>query len=204
MMNHVAKYSIANCVFGYINEAQLEADTAYVGIFTLTAKGMHEIDFDTLDFPASVIGAVMIRSGLGGGIGFSSNETALEILRNDHYDLIKAFIDTIPQKNIVLFDDGERYAPTMMEVVLEIAKEVGKKVTVVSAIPPKYDGRLRRRIFDDAWSALESKADESILWDFSQVWDDAKSLSKTQSLIRYKTLKKIAKRWKRIDKGKTD
>lgn len=39
MMDYVVKYSIANCVFGYMSEAQPKADMEYIGIFSLSAKG---------------------------------------------------------------------------------------------------------------------------------------------------------------------
>jgi len=201
MMNYIVKYSIANCVFGYTNEAQLQADTAYIGIFSLSKKGMYELNFDDIDMLASVTGAITIRSALGGGIGLPLRDRVFEILQNDHNDLIRTFIDTISEKNIVLFDDGEMYAPVMMKIILQMMKEAGKKVTVICVIPPKYEGRRRRREFDISWSEIESMADESILQDLSFIYDDteSKTLDDMRYLQRYEPLKTIANRWKLVD-----
>ena len=199
MMNYVVKYSIANCVFGTMTEAQLKADTAYIGIFSLSAKGMYEIDFEDIDIVASIIGAITVRSGLGGGIGFPRRESALEILRNDHNDLIKAFIDTITEKNIVLFDDGEKYAPVMIEIVLQTMKEAGKEVAVTSVIPPRFEGKVRRKTLDVSWREIESMADEAILQDLSYICDSPMSMSELQTLRRHESLKTIADRWKSVD-----
>ncbi len=195
-MNYVVKYSIANCVFGYMNEAQLKVDTAYIGIFSLSEKGMYEIDFGAIDFTASITGAITIRSELGGGIGFPQREGVLEILQNDHGDLAKAFIDTIAQENIVLFDDGERYTPVMMEMILKILKEAGKNVIAVSIEPARFEGRNRRRVFDASWNEIGSMTDEAILL---PLIDESKSISEIHYLQRYETLKTIANLWKKVE-----
>ena len=199
MLNYLAKYSIAECLFRVpYNNFNLKG-VRFIGIFELTEKGMYKIDLSKIDIDMTLKRAICIESRLYGGIGFPARDRAMEIMMEDHADFIISFIDTISQEKIVLFDDGERYAPVMMEIILKLAKEAGRQITCISVPPLKLEGRSRRRVFDEAWGKIESCADETLLYDFS-------SLEKVENLTmsglyvsrRAALMQKIHKEWMAI------
>ena len=199
MLNYLAKYSIAECLFQVPSNNFDLKDVRFIGIFSLTKEGMYEIDLSTIDVEMTLKRAIGIESRLGGGIGFPTRDRAMEIMMDDHADFITSFIDTISQERIVLFDDGERYVLVMMEIILKLAKEAGKQVICISAPPPKFEGRIRRRDFDESWQKIEYLADETLLYDFS-------SLEKVENLTisdlyvsrRAALMQKIHKEWTAI------
>ncbi|MEA3456353.1 MAG: hypothetical protein U9R26_07575 [Campylobacterota bacterium] len=200
MMNYLAKFSIAKCDFTLRQRRFQDSDIAYIGIFELSLEGIYELDLSKSSKLMHIVEAINVESWLGGGIGFPSREMAFEIMADNHTDLIKAFIGTIRQEKIVLFDDGERYAPLLMELVLECAKSAGKAVTCISPIPARFEGRNRRKFFDNSWGHIVPKADEAITYDLSYLCEGPKNKSLTvqeaHSLRRYGVIQKIQERWK--------
>ena len=199
MMNYLAKYSIAECLFRVTSNNFNEKDVRFIGIFKLTENGMYQIDLSTIDIDMTLKRAICVESKLGGGIGFPTRDRVLEIMMDDHAGFITSFIDTIPQENILLFDDAERYAPVMMEVVLRLAKEAGKYVTCISAPPPRFEGRRCRRDFDESWQEIESHADETLLYDFLSL-EKVENLTASDLYVsrRATLMQKIHKKWTAI------
>ena len=200
MLNYHAKYTIAKCSFHPDADYYIDRQTAYVGVLTLTGQGMYQTNLSALDTRISLGGAVSIDSRLGGGIGFPIRDRALEIFSNDHIELMHAFINTIEQENIVFFDDGERYAPLVMEILLDLAKNSGKRVTCISVLPVKYEGRIRRRKFHISWSEIEKNAEDTILYDFDFLEEGQNSISEIKKLRDNKLFNTIAQLWKETKK----
>ncbi len=199
MLNYLAKYSIAACLFRVpYNNFNLK-DVRFVGIFELTKKGMYDIDLSKIDIDMILKRAICIESKLGGGIGFPTRVIAMEIMMDDHTDFITSFIDTIPQENIVLFDDGEKYATVMTEITLKLAKEAGKHVTCICVLPPKFEGRRRGKDFDESWQVIKSQADKTLLYDFSSLDKvDSLTVSDFYASRRKVLIQTIHKEWMEI------
>ena len=202
-MNYHAKYTIAKCSFHPDVDYYIDRQTAYIGILTLTSKGLYETDFFVLDSRVSLGDAISIESWLGGGIGFPMRDRALEQFSNDHIELMSAFINTIEQENIVFFDDGEeRYAPAVMEIFLDLAKKAGKNVTCISVPAAKYKGRQIRKLFHFSWSEIEKNADNTILYDFDFLNEEQQSFQELTVLRNNELFNNIAQLW--IDTKKYD
>ena len=197
MMNYLAKYSIAQCVF-QIKNSETFQDIKFIGIFELTPQGMFTIDFSQITTDVHFKRAICIESRLGGGIGFPMRERVFEIMSDSHADLINAFLDTIPEEKIVLFDDGERYATVMMLLVMRLAKERGKYVTCASAGPPKLIGN--KKVFNASWEEIGVEADKSILFELPPIEPESNTMTDFYILRRNEILKNIYEFWKKINK----
>ena len=162
-MNYLAKYSITQCTFKIKNSETFQ-DIKFIGIFELTPQGMFTVDFSQVTTDVHFKRAICIESRLGGGIGFPMRERVYKIMTNDHADLINAFLDTIPEEKIVLFDDGERYASEIMKLIIKLAQKKGKKITCIGVEPMRYLGRQLKREFHSCWKEIELVADKSILF----------------------------------------
>ena len=203
MMNYRAKYTITKCSFHPDADYYIDRQTAFICVLTLAPQGIPEIDIFNLDAKVSLGDAISIESSLGGGIGFPLKETAIERLSNNHMDLMRAFIYTITQEHIVLFEDGiDRYSPVVMELLLDLAINAGKKVTCISVLPAKYQGRHRSRHFHSLWSEIEKHTDNTILYDFEFLHEEQQSIPELTALRGNALFNNIAQLW--IDTKKSD
>ena len=163
MLNYLAKYSIAQCILSG-EKKDLTKSPAIIGIFELTSKGMYQADFSQMDIDIYIGSAITIESRLGGGPMFPNMKNAFKKMTEDHIDFIDAFLDTIPQNDIIIFDDGERYASVIMSIIAELAWKKGKYATCIGTVPFSYEGSGCRRKFNKSWQVVELMAERSILY----------------------------------------
>ncbi len=201
MMNYLAKYSIAQCILSG-EKKDLTEGVAIVGILELTSKGILETDFSQMDVNIYIRGAITIESRLGGGVGFPNREHAFDVMSDNHSNLINAFLDTIPQEKIVLFDDGERYAVNMMKLIVNLAHIKGKHITCISIEPVRFHGRKLLKEFHTCWKEIEAEADESILLNLSHIGADTNSLRELQNARHTEIWKYVYALWKKLNKQK--
>ena len=179
MMNHYAKFNIAECSFKKIT------NPAFVGFF----------DYEQQNTPPSLTSlltgvkgkvrrSVTIASYVGGGAGFPSNEDAERILAKEHSDLLEAYIKTIPQDRLYFFEDGRLVSIGMMMALVKIAKKCSKHVTCIGIEPEAYEGKIRLNRFKSAWEVINELADESHLFDFT-----SSDIDRTRSVTEYCVLR---------------
>ncbi len=199
MMNYLVKYSIAQCVFPIKNTNTFK-DITFIGILELTPKGILEIDFSQIDADVYIKRAICIESRLGGGIGFPMRERVAKIMSEEHSSLINAFLDTIPQEKIVLFDDGERYAAEMMQLIIRLAQKKDKHITCISVEPMKFQGRKSLKEFHCCWKEIELEVDESILFELPPIEPESNTMTDFYILRRNEILKYVYRFWKKLNK----
>ena len=162
MMNYYAKFQIAECVFNKIT------NPAFIGIFTYENGKVSvppSLSPDSFEQEIFIRRSISIGSYLGGGSGFPSRDYALEILLYDHRELIEAFIKTIPQDEVILFEDGSRYSHVMMQILVHIFKKFDKHVTSIALLPPSFERKKALNIFNQSWEVIKELSDEYFLLD---------------------------------------
>ena len=156
MLNYLAKYSIGEYNFTKIT------DTAFVGILEVKQNGLLAVDLSTLEPKAYLKRSITIGSRLGGGAGFPAPEHVLNVMTNEHCDLKEAFVKTISQEKVILFNDGERYSHVMMQTLVPVLKKFGKHVSSIALLPPSFYGNKALDSFNNSWEFTKTQSDESI------------------------------------------
>lgn len=114
---------------------------------------------------------VILESIFSDCVGFTPISEALAKFTAEHTHSLKAFLSAIEQDVILLYGGSEeRYLYTMMSLIVDIAKEIGKKVVCIASNPPDFM-RLGS-IFEVPWENVESNAYKAILLDSSQERDE--------------------------------
>jgi len=199
MMNYLAKYSITQCTFPVKNSNTFK-DVTFIGILELTPQGMFKADFSQIDTDLYIKRAICIESRLGGGIGYPMRERVAKIMSEEHSSLINAFLDTIPQEKIVLFDDGERYSGEMILLMMQLAQKKGKHITCINIEPMKFLGRRYRKEFDICWKAIQLEANKSILFSLPPIKPELTTMIEFHIFKHNEILKYVYKLWKKVNK----
>ena len=198
MMNYLAKYCIAQCTFPIKNSSTFK-DITFIGIFELTQQGIFETDFSQMDVAPYIKRAICIESRLGGGAGFPIRERVYKIMSDNHADLINAFLDTIPEKKIVLFDDGERYASEMMRLIIRLAQKKGKHITCINVKPMEFRSPKSLKELYSCWEEIKLEVDKSILFNFPPIETEFETIREFHIFKHNEILKHVYKIWKKVN-----
>ncbi|MDT8451553.1 MAG: hypothetical protein RQ936_02265 [Gammaproteobacteria bacterium] len=157
MMNYLAKYTIGECSFKKIT------NPALVGIFSHeNKKTPPSLDNLSIDIEVRIRRSITIGSYLGGGVNFPANISAVDIITNEHLELLETYIKTIPQEKLYFFSDGTRYSMAMMQILVQISKKLSKHVACLGVLPGAFDGNG----LGSSWEVITELADESSIFDF--------------------------------------
>jgi len=192
------KYSIAHCTYRLLNRETFPNDLAILGVLTLTIKGNYEADFTVLDPKLHLKKAICTGADLVGGIGPPAPEQAAELFARDNTDLINAFLDMFPYKRFILFDDRGAYSRQMLLLVMKLAKQKGKQITVIvvkTDMDATYGGRRKVKIFADYQAEVERYADEVLLLDLTSDQTGFSTFSMTDE-VRKEIFAYVYERWK--------
>lgn len=139
--------------------------------------------------------SIIVGSYLRDCVGFRTHKEAVDILKSEHFEVLQAYIKTIPQDQLFFFEDGERYSLAMMQILVEISKKLSKNVTCLGVSPFEFEGTRWLTSFNQSWDVIKELADEAILFDL-EMTDSFKKmeidLHKIDYIRRKIILKKIA------------
>jgi len=139
--------------------------------------------------------SITVGSYLRDCVGFPTHKEAVDILKSEHFEILEAYIKTIPQEQLFFFEDGARYSLAMMQILLEISKKFSKSVTCLGVLPFQYEGQRLLTSFNQSWEVIKELADEAILFDlamsdsFKQIEFDLLTIDSIRPQI---ILKKVA------------
>ncbi len=177
MMNYHAKFNIGEYIFNSNN-------TAVVGVFSITDKTLTECDFSKYNDKFYINKSIIVESRLGGGVGFPSAQGAKIIMKKSNGNDIRKFIDSLTQENIVIFSDGDIYATVMMDLILQVSRELNKNVTCFGIRPLKFEAPWRGKQFSLIWQIIEEGANKTVLNDFEYLFETPEYKKCTYSEIK--------------------
>lgn len=99
----LAKFNIGECSFNKIT------NPAFVGIFSYeNGKTPPSITDPSIKVEVHTRRSITVGSYLHDCVGFATSDEAVEIITNQHLDLLESYIKTIPQERLFFFEDGTR------------------------------------------------------------------------------------------------
>jgi len=184
----LAKFQIAESAFNKVT------NPAIVGVYTVGNDKTPQALVDP-EVEVHVRRSITVGSYLGDCVGFPMHKEAVNILKSEHHEVLQAYIKTIPQEQLFIFEDGTRYSSAMMQILIEISKNLLKRVTCLGVLPFRYEGTRGLASFNQSWEVIEELADNSIIFDI-EMSDAFKQkefdLLKIDSIRQQIILKKVA------------
>lgn len=193
----LAKFQIGESAFNKVT------NPAIVGVYTV---GNDKIPQSLVDpeVEVHIRRSITIGSYLGDCVGFPMHDEAVKILKSEHIDILKAYIKTIPQEQLFIFEDGSKYSSAMMQILVEISKKFLKRTTCLGVLPFSYEGTRALASFNQSWEVIKELTDDAILIDF-EITDSFKQLDhgdllEIESIRQQYILNKVADMESKFDK----
>ena len=185
----LAKFQIGETAFNKVT------DPAVVGIYSVETDKFPQTLVDA-EVEVYIRRSVTVGSYLHDCVGFPSHKEAVDILKSEHFEVLRAYIKTIPQQRLFIFEDGSKYSSAMMQILVEISKKYFKTVTCLGVLPFRYEGTRALASFNQSWDVIKELADEAIIFDF-EMTDSFKQLADDDFLVidsirQQAILKKVA------------
>jgi len=154
----LAKFQIGESVFNKVS------DPAIVGVYTVGYDKAPQALVNP-EVEVHVRSSITVGSYLGDCVGFPMHKDTVAILKSEHSKVLEAYIKTIPQEQLFIFEDGTRYSSVMLQILVEISKKLSKNVTCLGVLPFRYEGTRGLASFNQSWEVIEELADNSIIFD---------------------------------------
>lgn len=155
----LAKFQIGESAFNKVT------NPAIVGVYSFendqTPQSLVEPDI-----VIHIRRSITVGSYLRDCVGFPMHNEAVDILKSEHFEVLRAYIKTIPQERLFIFEDGTKYSSAMMQILVEITKKYFKRVTCLGVLPFRYEGTRALTSFNQSWKVIKELADEAIIYDF--------------------------------------
>ena len=155
----LAKFQIGESAFNKVT------NPAIVGVYSVGNDKTPQSLVDP-EVEVHIRRSITVGSYLRDCISFPSHKEAVAILKSEHYEVLQAYIKTIPQERLFIFEDGSKYSSAMMQILVEISKKFSKKVTCLGMLPFRYEGAIAIASFNQSLEAIKELADEAIIFDF--------------------------------------
>ena len=185
----LAKFQIGESAFNKVT------NPAIIGVYTVGNDKTPQSLVDP-EVEVHIRRSITVGSYLRDCIGFPSHKEAVDILKSEHFEVLRAYIKTIPQQRLFLFEDGSKYSSAMIQILIEISKKYLKSVTCLGVLPFRYEGTRALASFNQSWDVIKELADEAIIFDF-EMTDSFKQLADDDFLVidsirQQAILKKVA------------
>jgi len=186
----LAKFQIGESAFNKVT------NPAIVGVYSVETDKTPQALVDPV-VEVHIRRSITVGSYLHDCVGFPMHYEAVDILKSEHFEVLQAYIKTIPQEQLFFFEDGTKYSSAMMQILVEISKKFLKRVTCLGVLPFRYEGTRALTSFNQSWEAIKGLADEAIIFDF-ELTDSFKQIESELTLntsipIRQQAiLKKVA------------
>lgn len=155
----LAKFQIGESAFNKVS------NPAIVGIYSVennkTAQSLVDPEVEV-----HIRRSITVGSYLRDCVGFAMHKEAVDILKSEHFEVLQAYIKTIPQEQLFIFEDGSKYSSAMMQILVEISKKFLKSVTCLGVLPYRYEGTRALASFNQSWDVIKELADDAIIFDF--------------------------------------
>ena len=171
----LAKFQIGESAFNKVT------NPAIIGVYTVGNDKTPQSLVDP-EVEVHIRRSITVGSYLRDCIGFPSHKEAVDILKSEHFEVLRAYIKTIPQQRLFLFEDGSKYSSAMIQILIEISKKYLKSVTCLGVLPFRYEGTRALASFNQSWDVIKELADEAIIFDF-EMTDSFKQLADDDFLV---------------------
>ncbi len=184
----LAKFQIGESSFKKVT------NPAIVGVYTIGNNNAPQSLVDP-EVEVYLRRSITVGSYLGDCVDFPMHDVAVDILKSEHFEILQAYIKTIPQERLFIFEDGSKYSSAMMQILVEISKKFSKRVTCLGMLPFRYEGTRALTSFNQSWNIIKELADKAIIIDF-EMTDSFKNIEfdllNADSIRQQAILKKVA------------
>lgn len=156
----LAKFQIGESSFKKVT------NPAIVGVYTIGNNNAPQSLVDP-EVEVYLRRSITVGSYLRDCVGFPMHDEAVDILKSEHFEVLQAYIKTIPQERLFIFEDGSKYSSAMMQILVEISKKFSKRVTCLGMLPFQYEGTRALTSFNQSWNIIKELADKAIIIDFA-------------------------------------
>ncbi len=184
-------YSIAECTFPASRHDDRLRDTAFLGVFKLSKSYEYPSYMSREEVDMQLGQELKVRANLTGGAGPPSPCQAAEVFERELGDLISAFLDRIPQKTLVLFEDGDgdsqfNLGREMVSLIAKRARSTGKNIICVVTQAFRDTSRpYNRKIYAQYCLDTERLADRTVYIDVTM------ETLKTKTLAEYDLMRHL-------------
>ena len=163
MMNYLAKHSIMELTFPKLAKC-LTADTKILTAIEITTEDKLLVDVTQLGMEIKTAEVFYFQSYTGGGVNFPPMSNVYKITLQDYADEIRRYLQNLQQNHLILLHTKGRYTIVMLEVLSQVAKEVGKKISVFAIEAFEYEGAYRK-MFPQVWQHINHMSDHAMLYE---------------------------------------